>query len=330
MKCTICNTELKNRRCLSLHLATTHKDCFKSDLEKEEALISMLYAKEAIATTITDYVNEKYPITALPIDIVKYITLKGLKRTASQEKKTKRYLDKYVNSMQTRYGVDNPSQLDAVKKKKVETLTRNHGSYEEAMGKQVMLMNDGYKEYLLDDNKVSAARAKIDNTVLLKYGVCNVSQIPYVRKLNSTKSKEYMAKLSFTEKQTLTLPARKAIVSRGGGLSKPELKVRDCLDLLGIDYLPNQFLFGFNYDMQLQNNILIEVNGDMWHANPLFYEAEDLIMNKLKASDLWDKDARKKKVAEDNTYKVIYIWEHETKTTNELLCKLINKRINNA
>ena len=38
----------------------------------------------------------------------------------------------------------------------------------------------------------------------------------------------------------------------------------------------------------------------------------------------------KKEVVEAMGYKVIYIWEHETKTTEDLLIKLIIKRINNA
>ena len=68
----------------------------------------------------------------------------------------------------------------------------------------------------------------------------------------------------------------------------------------------------------------------MWHANPLYYSADDLIMNKRKASDIWLKDKIKKEVVEAIGYKVIYIWEHETKTTEDLLIKLIIKRINNA
>ena len=138
-----------------------------------------------------------------------------------------------------------------------------------------------------------------------------------------------MQSLTQEQRQQLTLNARKAVISRGGGVSKPEKLVRKVLKEAEYAFTTNQFIAGFNFDIVLPNKIIIEVNGDMWHANPLYYSENDLIMNKLKASDLWEKDKRKKTAVENLGYSVIYIWENETKTTDELLLKLIQKRISN-
>ena len=58
----------------------------------------------------------------------------------------------------------------------------------------------------------------------------------------------------------------------------------------------------------------MEVNGDFFHANPIKYKADDIIpLPRIKktAQELWDKDERKKKIAEKFGYQVVYIWENE-------------------
>ncbi len=57
-------------------------------------------------------------------------------------------------------------------------------------------------------------------------------------------------------------------------------------------------MWNYNFDMVF-DKLIIEVQGDMWHANPLFYKENDLIMGKLLAKDIWAKDERKKKKAEE-------------------------------
>lgn len=330
MKCPLCTKEVQSRKVLSYHLTRNHSDLNMTDLEKETLIVTTIFSKESIKEVEEGYIAEKYPITGLPIDIVKYLTLKGLKRTASEEKKTKRYKEKYIATLLNKYGVDNVSKLEDIKKKKMETYISKFTSKEEANKTKSSELLEGFKEYLKDEQRVEAAMDKTRQALLLKYGVDNVAKIPEVRKINSMKSKEYMQSFTKEQRRDITLNARKAVVSRGGGLSKPEKFVRSCLENNNYKFETNKFIEKYNFDIVFEDKIIIEVNGDMWHANPLYYLADDLIMNKRKASDIWLKDKIKKEAVEALGYKVIYVWEHETKTTEELLPRLIIKRIENA
>lgn len=328
MKCPLCTKELSNRREFSYHITKNHSEL--NIIEKETLIVNTVFSEENVKAVEEGYIAEKYPITDLPIDIAKYLTLKGLKRTASEEKKTSRYKEKYITTMLSKYGVDNVSKLESIKQKKMETYISNFTSKEEATKFKYSELLSGFKEYLKDAQRLEEVKEKTRQSLLVKYGVDNIAKIPEVRQINSIKSREYMASLSKEQRRDATLNARKAVVSRGGGLSKPEKYVRTCLENNGYIFKTNIFIEKYNFDIVFEDGIIVEVNGDMWHANPLYYSEDDLIMNKLKASDIWLKDKIKKEVVEALGYKVIYIWEHETKTTEDLLIKLITKRILDA
>lgn len=80
------------------------------------------------------------------------------------------------------------------------------------------------------------------------------------------------------------------------------------------------------------DNILIEVNGDYWHANPNIYEKDEIFIfpkRKLKAKEIWEIDTYKKEIAESNGYKVIYIWETELNKMNDgEILQFIKNQIN--
>lgn len=82
-------------------------------------------------------------------------------------------------------------------------------------------------------------------------------------------------------------------------------------------YFNSEFRIGLKtYDIKFNNKILLEINGDFWHANPAIYKASDILnMPKglRKASDIWKYDKLKKELAEQHGYKVVYIWESEMK-----------------
>lgn len=70
-----------------------------------------------------------------------------------------------------------------------------------------------------------------------------------------------------------------------------------------------------SYDAKI-GNLLIEVNGDYWHANPNKYDenAEFIFpKSKVTAKDIWDLDKYKKQIAEQHGYDVLTIWESEFK-----------------
>lgn len=64
----------------------------------------------------------------------------------------------------------------------------------------------------------------------------------------------------------------------------------------------------------LDTKILIEINGDYWHANPQHYKSGDLIYlpgRKCIVDEVWLEDLEKKMLAEEHGYRVITIWESE-------------------
>ena len=66
----------------------------------------------------------------------------------------------------------------------------------------------------------------------------------------------------------------------------------------------------------------------MWHAHPSLYKETDFIMGKLLVKDIWNKDAKKRLVAENNGYKVVEIWEHEiVKSSDDDLNILLKNKL---
>jgi len=81
------------------------------------------------------------------------------------------------------------------------------------------------------------------------------------------------------------------------------------------------------YDFaDLNNNKIIEYNGDNYHGNPKKYLAEDYphpFRKELTAKEIWDKDKLKTDVAIKNGFEVLTIWDSEYRWGNKV--KLINK-----
>jgi very-short-patch-repair endonuclease len=88
----------------------------------------------------------------------------------------------------------------------------------------------------------------------------------------------------------------------------------------------SQFPIGsFKYDFLIkEKNLLIEVNGDYWHCNPKKYSPEFFHLQiKKTAQDIWADDNNKTKIAKDNGYNIITIWESDYKENKEETIKQI-------
>lgn len=84
----------------------------------------------------------------------------------------------------------------------------------------------------------------------------------------------------------------------------------------------------YSYDILLNNNKIIEVNGDYWHGNPVLYRPTDILLKGSSAEmfvfEKWHQDYNKIKFAESNGYSVMVIWEYDLKnnfieTKNKIL-----------
>ena len=74
------------------------------------------------------------------------------------------------------------------------------------------------------------------------------------------------------------------------------------------------------YDFLVNNELIIEMNGRFWHADPRWYNEND-IMNfpgrKEIAKNIWKKDNDKKNLAIKNGYKFITIWEDDINNSDD-------------
>ena len=80
------------------------------------------------------------------------------------------------------------------------------------------------------------------------------------------------------------------------------------------------------YDFSIiSKKFIIEFNGDVYHANPIYNKADDIVKyapkSLITASEIWKRDEQKIKFAEDAGYKVVVVWESEYKENKE---KVIN------
>ena len=212
------------------------------------------------------------------------------------------------------------------------------------------------KENVLSNG--TSIHSKRNETVKTKYGVENVFAIEEIKNKinkkifdhfgmslkehNKKVMKELWKNLSVKEKDIWlrkTILSDKAIQSRknnrhGFFNSKPEFRVQKLLSKNNINFEMN-FVIKFNdrnrrlYDLRICNtNILIEINGDYWHANPEKYKINDYVNfygHKISVKEIWDKDKFKKELAESRGFKVIYLWDSQihSLTDSELEKKLL-------
>jgi len=197
---------------------------------------------------------------------------------------------KYKKTCIDKYGVDNVSKCKIIKQKKEETFMKNYGV--DNIFKDVK-----FKKWILENNFAWNNLTDEENQKRVDKQTISI--------------KKYWNNLTDEQKNKLY---------RYNGASSLESKVSEILNGLSISYITQFHLKGKIFDFRILNtNILIEVNGDYWHCNPSKYKAEEIVKfhsNSKKVSDIWEKDDVKKKLAEIDGFKVVYIWEEEMKNSN--------------
>lgn len=85
------------------------------------------------------------------------------------------------------------------------------------------------------------------------------------------------------------------------------------------------------YDAKVKN-VLIEVNGDYWHANPIKYkETQEFVFpggEKITAKQIWNMDKYKEEIALANGYTMLTIWENDIKQNKDKVIENIKNYIN--
>lgn len=241
-----------------------------------------------------------------------------------------RYLKGYTRRLGNFYGIKFPSIRESASN------PRTRKKYEKTCLKRFGVKNSCAAG--------TPGRKKAENTMKEKYGVINFFGIPnfqqllidkfgveeYHRRKSERSKSVWDNKTEFEREEWIKKSIWKETRDSNTRLSrtncsKTEILFVEKLLKLGFE-IETQFKIFKNidknnhkhyyfYDVRLKDsNILIEFQGDYWHANPKIYKKTDIInypCGPISAEDVWKKDKKKKEKAEKENYKLIYIWESE-------------------
>lgn len=78
------------------------------------------------------------------------------------------------------------------------------------------------------------------------------------------------------------------------------------------------------FDFLIEGKLLIELQGNYYHANPKYYNADDVFIRgskKITAKQIWNNDKEKFDLANNSTYAFIFFWEDDfsAMTDDEIL-----------
>lgn len=94
-------------------------------------------------------------------------------------------------------------------------------------------------------------------------------------------------------------------------MTAPEKKFADMLKELGVKYDLQKVVGKKIFDFYIPSkNMIVEVDGDYWHANPMLYEQKDLNKTQLRNQR---NDKYKETLAKGNGYKFERVWEYDLK-----------------
>lgn len=323
--CSKCGCRLRNSRAILVSHCKKHS---QSPLEVERIVVNSIYGKDRVENTVADYIAEKFPASKCPIDIIKYLKLLGVKRTSSQERHTARYRENYASSIFNKYGVSNISKSDIVKRAKKDTLTKHYGSFEKYIEDRVGALKKGYECYKSDKGRISNTHSKIKSTLKNRYGCENPGQIDEVRKVISEKAKSRAKNMTKEELSAMTFSARKAIPHRLDKATKLEIIILNAIRSIGYDCIDHKRFGRFSIDLVIESEkIAIEVNGDVYHANPKMYSPEDIPIGRNTAKAIWERDLRKKIAVEDAGYRLVTFWEDDIRRNKENIIEFVRRSI---
>lgn len=362
MICTICQKELPERSIIS-HLTRMHSDVCITEKDRFKIKIDLLIFKYNIDVNklISQYISgisilELQTIYNLQrVNIVWILKLNNISiRNLSEQGFTDKTRNKTKSTLIDKYGVDNVSKSEIIKNKKKDTFIKNYGvdniwkykPYYVAL-EQYMLEKYGQKR-ITDGLKISKTRINfseqkwqnilnktkttyINNCISLEE---HLSKILTNWRINRTEEQylDWKLKLSDAHKKLWANMSDEERIIRITKLlnienSLIEQRIGNILMELKIPYTTQFQYLNKYYDFKINNTkIIIEVNGDYWHANPDKYKSNDILNlgrdNFKTAQEIWNKDKKKINAIESIGYKVIIIWEKFIRKSNDEELKL--------
>lgn len=300
--------------------------------------------------------------------LLDYFNIK--KRDIYESNSLKSRFQKYKKTCNKKYGVNNVSQLKEVKEKKKKTFLNNYGVDNIFKDKEFkknlnFLMLDKYgklrinnpekiKDYYKNLNENEKTKISEKNSIRSKLFWDNITEKEKAKwvKKKSDSAKRYWESVSEDFKKeigkkfsimvkkwwnNLSDEEKNRIVKNNikklsnNFVSKLETRINNILFKWKLEYTSQYRLGFYSFDFLIGKNIILEVQGDFWHANPLLYKECDILPFPIKsksAKQIWLKDRNKKAYAEKRGFKIIYIWESEMKKIKDCeLEKLLETKI---
>lgn len=102
---------------------------------------------------------------------------------------------------------------------------------------------------------------------------------------------------------------------------------RDFLDKLGVEYIYQYEAkdIGRFFDFMLEGRLLVEIDGDYYHSNPLLYEGKELNKMQLRNKKV---DELKNRWALLHGIPILRIWEHDIRNNPKMVMDMLIERLN--
>lgn len=240
-------------------------------------------------------------------------------RSISESRKTNTFKKENKENLLEKYGVSNVSSLDSVKEKKRKTSLKNYGVDNIWKTKDYGIKAQASKEKKYGTKAIPNLYGKANY-----FGWKSSTEEEKKKRLQNLWSESILSWNSLTEEQKTKIIQKRSRKIVSCYNSSLERKIKNSLQKLNILYSEQFWINRKSYDFHIKIfnvNYVLEINGDYWHANPLYYKENDFInypLGLIKVKEIWDKDLIKKQNAEKYGYKTLYIWESELKNKSEI------------
>jgi len=249
------------------------------------------------------------------------------KRNISESCYVQRKINKSKKSMLEKYGVENASQAECVKQKKKKTFMKNYGVDNIWKSKEYYLW---LHEYMITKYGKGSLPNKNGNMQKWWHLQSKDFKSNHMKNAWQTSQKNWYNLTDEEKNKLIQKRCKKFVESYNSSL---ETRIGQVLDKMQISYERQFWINRKSYDFRLsKTRVIIEVQGDFWHANPLIYTETDILnfgSNTLTAGELWQKDLEKLNNAVKYSYKIIYFWELEIKKLDDYqLLMLVEEKLN--
>lgn len=243
--------------------------------------------------------NEQFKIKESSL---KYGRGRCCSRKCVDENKRKTYLGKN-NGM---YGKIESEEHKKIRGQKIKESTTSDTLKKRKIGINLFVKNNGY--YPGTDEQ---SKQKRKDTFLKKYGVDHNWKVKEIRK----KCDKTCIKLYGKSAWDLFVDS-----SLYGHDTKIEKQIHKILDGENITYTSHFSLsYGTSYreyDIFIPSlNLLIELDGDFWHANPKLFGGQKSVLYEIQVRNK-ENDIIKNELAKKNGYNLIRFWESDMKQNN--------------